>query len=410
MRIKIKMVSVAIVLAMALSFVLIFALTGCQPKPAEKAAPAESAAGTETAPVANQVTIQIQTASEAFAGVEACKTCHPGRVDQWSKTGHAKAETALTGGEEPAQDVCFPCHTVGYDPNTAGGYDDIESKTALGGVQCENCHGSAIEHIKSPGTVKPAVIVTGEQCMTCHTDVHHPTTDEWKDSKHAVALDGLKSSDHAADYCLECHTTDDLINPAVKLDEAQTSITCVKCHNPHGTENTAQLREPVGELCGSCHTMEGAKPGSAVHHATAEMFSGTGAAGEVESVNTHAGLQDSCATCHMVKKDYESEEAPAVTGHTFMPNFEACTTCHGEDGQKIAEETQAEIKAKADEIQKKIDAIDPKGLTTVAAKAAYDIAKFNLGIVLNDGSMGVHNKPYAEALLAEADAQLANLK
>ena len=46
------------------------------------------------------------------------------------------------------------------------------------------------------------------------------------------------------------------------------------------------------------------------------------------TVSEHSGAPAQCATCHMFRKDFETEEAPAISGHQFTVNLEACNACH----------------------------------------------------------------------------------
>ncbi len=45
--------------------------------------------------------------------------------------------------------------------------------------------------------------------------------------------------------------------------------------------------------------------------------------------SVHLNVAEQCSTCHVFRKPIEEGIAPAVSGHTFEVNFEACAECHG---------------------------------------------------------------------------------
>jgi len=236
-----------------------------------------------------------------------------------------------------------------------------------------------------------------------------------------------------------------------------TPITCAICHDPMAqTGNAAspdegrdfQLRYPEAtvmtpsnsvddvtdptrfNLCGQCHHSRGRTwqtTNRAPHHSVQANFY----VGEIPTpdgtdplvssqASVHAGVAQQCAGCHMFRKDYESEQAPAISGHNFEVNFEACVDCHGTTTaaeQKLTA-LQAEIQAKLDDIYTRLG--DPteweytaNGGPDEAGQAAIadeiKQARFLYYYVLNDGSLGVHNPRFARALLDKADELLTSV-
>jgi hypothetical protein len=116
-----------------------------------------------------------------------CGFCHPGTHSDWLTTKHATALEELEAIGQGKNAACLPCHTVGF--GEPGGFVDRATTNVLAGVQCESCHGAGGDHVanimdptKYP---KHSVAVIGaDVCGKCHTDVHHPTFDEWKTSAH----------------------------------------------------------------------------------------------------------------------------------------------------------------------------------------------------------------------------------
>jgi predicted CXXCH cytochrome family protein len=80
--------------------------------------------------------------------------------------------------------------------------DNVDSATASkhGPIQCENCHGPAIDHPDEPETLN--IDTSRELCLRCHADLPYPDNPR----------SGIVS-----------------INPA----EHNPGTACVECHNPH---------------------------------------------------------------------------------------------------------------------------------------------------------------------------------
>ena len=392
------------------------------------------------------------TAEKAFVGAATCQGCHGDTHANWSDTAHAGALETLKGIGQGANAGCLPCHTVGF--GLTDGFVDEATTPGLAGVQCENCHGPAGAHARDPGNREsiPNVDMSATLCGTCHTDFHHPTFDEWRLSRHSQALATLQSNSFARDECLECHSQDyraayndaagklatqmqETIRPT--LETAVLSIECVTCHQPHGgTGQAAQLRKPIADLCGECHTQEEATVGDTPHHPQIEMVRGVGAlaadgsALEVSGPHTVlfvAGGQ-ACAQCHVVRHDVAepNEGEPVVTGHTFNPfdesitahqasEYDGCLACHGSADAAAALRTavQTDIGGRLEAISIYFDAtntayINPAALSVEDA-ARLATAKFNYQFVGAEGSRGVHNADYADAVLDVAEGIVASL-
>ena len=278
-------------------------------------------------------------------------------------------------------------------------------------------------------------------CGACHTDAHHPTFDEWSQSRHAAALQGLRDSGHGSDSCLVCHSQDyryaqEEGDELPTLDTAEFSIECSTCHSPHGgTEQTAQLRKPIGTLCGECHTQgEEALPGNSPHHPQLEMLTGEGARmannDPLVQAGPHSGLVDgeACARCHvvMIAVEEPDEGSPNATGHTFNPfddsitefqpseKFAGCNPCHDPAGaQQRIDTVQTDIEMRLAALAPYFDSgsadfIGTNGLTD-DQKSELAVAKFNYQYVDADGSRGVHNPTNADAALDVAEQIVESL-
>lgn len=89
-----------------------------------------------------------------YLGKEYCKDCHPEKLEMIEKTFHAA-------------------------------------------IQCENCHGPAIEHPSNPP--KLAIDKSREQCLRCHFPLPYPTSGRSN-------IRGVDPGEHHPDKaCIECH-------------------------------------------------------------------------------------------------------------------------------------------------------------------------------------------------------------
>ncbi len=369
---------------------------------------------------------------------------------------------------------CAGCHTTGFDPDTG---EWVEP-----GVQCEACHGPGQEHASNPLNVKPFREPDAQMCGQCHirgkdkaTNTHgwpegfvpgsgdtiedyynydwstkswwydnaadpndpghekrhHQQYMGWMNSRHATALETLRASGHAQDFCLQCHSEDYREAPADQkptVDTAKYPITCQTCHYAHDTPDDAvtnadpahQLKMPEYDLCTSCHngTSGGTRPiqlGDTVHHPMKEMYEGTGFPGVPDNPSPHyVAMRDGkggpvCASCHFVKtaKSAQPGDIPSHLGKVVMPGEakegepDSCTSCHTNADkqalQKLIDERQAEIHRYLDELQAWLDANADQS-DTDAYKTVYTAVSF----VSSEGSFGIHNYYYAKDVLRKA--------
>ncbi len=348
--------------------------------------------------------LAVTGGDDNYVGVQFCRVCHKTTAAHWTNTIHATALQALKDIHQDTNPACIGCHTVGYGFD--GGYKDQTSTAFLANVQCENCHGPGGRHISDfeDPSLRPIVSISAAICGGCHTDSHHPTYDEWKDSKHAEVTEDVAGGFTNADgtpnngrmmQCGVCHSGAvrvALINQAesgspqptlpTAADAAKFGITCAVCHDAHSQGQgpggeVEQTRYPTYSLdnysyasssdlgsfvpqynpniqvCAQCHNMRGAKwtdTSRPPHHSPQyNMLIGQGGYDlGVSKITTH-GLEteDQCASCHVYAYEVANptDEDPNYKGHTFLPAYEACVDCHGsaEGAQAFAEATKTNI-------------------------------------------------------------------
>jgi len=312
--------------------------------------------------------------------------------------------------------ICQECHTPIQQTLNNTRHPQV-------GVTCQNCHGSLANHAANPydPAARPVVDdnVLSTACGSCHSGSQHPIYSEWKASRHA-----------------------------------SVSVSCPICHEPHQpTSFPDQLRGSLFStndsssvnLCAQCHNDRGASwtTSSAPPRPTPQYNMMLGTVGELESGLPHYDpsyhalfITNQCVGCHMQTAPYRSPTQPAVTGHKFtVDSYGICAGCHGSvvNASNFVVFVTSVITSQINEVKASLDqwatTKAPPSLTAKYGKRAWEYttpgalspggsgpnaagqalipanikkARFNLYLVLYDGSFGVHNGPYSVTLLDTA--------
>jgi len=262
-----------------------------------------SVAGTGKITVAKFVGVGISMVStQGVPNGCACHLVEPTKFSDWSKTNHATAvKRKLNDPTGHFSFSCFSCHSIGYDGvPTAGnnGFDDVAaaekfatvSRNAVGvfdslktlypksmaltGIQCENCHGPAGQHVAGmpvPGNNKLDETWSPEVCAPCHfSSDRHGIGYAYTASRHFTSSSNgsTRVNNFNRLLCARCHTGQGYVYEKIQgkmqtvpaTGEVEyvggTSMTCVTCHDPHNGSNDKQLRaKSVGESCLGCHVI-----------------------------------------------------------------------------------------------------------------------------------------------------------
>lgn len=365
-------------------------------------------------------------------------------------------EAEAVGEGTPWMSVCAGCHVSGLVVPTKDN-PDVARSFVEGGMNCEQCHGPAKAHVADPMGVKPVVDYSAENCGQCHErgssialnpagkpfgypygvdgqytpgkdladyyitasaenspnlfwptghakNSHHMQFPEWLTSGHATALESLKTSGHANDSCLECHSAEYILAPddaKPTISEVKNGITCQVCHDSH---DPTKLVTSEDELCQQCHlNTDGGNINSTPHHTTGPMFEGS----------THDLAGVTCVDCHMPKMTGNPHKAshlmevvlPKDAKANNMPD--SCTPCHGTSLDYL----QAELDKRQDEVEVKARRVKYllDSFTGDKDHTYYKQAKYNYEFVMADGSTGFHNYDKAMKLLGEAQQLLLAL-
>ena len=124
----------------------------------------------------------------------------------------------------------------------------------------------------------------------------------------------------------------------------------------------------------------------------------------------------------MYRQDFQSELAPAISGHNFTVNNAGCATsgCHPSTEAAVAAQVtlQAEVQSRLGDIAGRLG--DPATWEYVANGGPADDVQATLSdelkqarylyyYALVDGSLGVHNPDYVRLILDKAEALLTSL-
>jgi hypothetical protein len=343
-----------------------------------------------------------------LAGVQ-CENCHGPAANHAANPD----DPTLVPRVEVAATVCGGCHTDARHPTfnewtTSGHAQVVEDMNATDRIDsCGRCHsGSARLSLLETNPLPTGDADIGIVCATCHDP--HQTNGYPAQLRNPVASTN--------DYFMSTNGT--------FLSQYNSKINvCGQCHNHAGASWTNNACEP--------------------HHSPQyNMLLGT--IGELESglapyqPGSHALLiTNQCAGCHMQKTAFVSETQPANTGHSFeVYKYDLCLNCHPYP-EPLVSFVMGDVSNQIQQVKFDLDywaahstnqAVQslwakygnlaweyttPGGLSAGGpgpdaaeqAQIPENIrkARFNMYVVRNDGSFGVHNGPYAITLLSAAE-------
>jgi DmsE family decaheme c-type cytochrome len=186
-------------------------------------------------------------ADARYVGEQRCVECHDTEKSLFGHTQHARVFR-----ENPRNDtekaVCEACHGPGslHVVDTANkskiiGFDkDWETPIARQNAQCLNCHKGG-QRLHWPGSIHDSNKLA---CSDCHNPMAR------------FSATGLMKKASITETCQSCHQQQRAeFRKKSHMPLPEGKMTCVDCHNPHGTSGKRLLKaDSVNELCYTCHT------------------------------------------------------------------------------------------------------------------------------------------------------------
>lgn len=336
---------------------------------------------------------------------QVCGGCHSGShqptFEEWSSSGHsAVVPSALSSMARSAASIssCGRCHSGsarlalvnGRDPSVTKVHDyDVPITCAV----CHDPHEGNVWTNDLNGIITFTNTLTGVATVITNTALGPVYTNQ--------LLCAVASTNDF--YLTSSAVFTNVYNPNINA--------CGQCHNDRGAVWTDTSRAPhhspqynmllgtVGELIG------GSTPGLPA---------------------THSRLEKQCAACHM-------QTTNSSTGHSFeVATYQVCFSCHTDPAGLVKFVTNS-VNAQIQQTKSYLDYwanyaappelqqygtyaweytnpgdLSPGGSGPSTANQQYvpdeiKKARFNLYLVLYDGSFGVHNAPYDSELLQTAN-------
>jgi len=298
-----------------------------------------------------------------------CGTCHS----------HFEGDEHFSVSES----ACFACHFLGS--NTGDG--------RLVQTECQSCH-----------EVPSEVIRRGFVTIDHREFVSYKANCEESCHKREVA----QASHVEETVCLSCHDFGmEADVDSVELHHSHTTsekVECFACHGEvlHGQTRVASVSAMMD--CQSCH--------SDTHQVQRTIYSTqypAQAHGEDRVLSPMFLTHVECTGCH-IERTAKTTGTLDSFGTVARAAPSACDSCHEEGtGQKYVPFWQSRIKALYERVDRRVKQSEElaQAQTDPERRRGAQQARSVLDSISADGSWGVHNFKYTEALLLEAETMVS---
>lgn len=208
---------------------------------------------------------------------------------------------------------CVSCHNM--VSNIPTGEDVLEDVTE---ASCYDCHKNKLN---TKNTHAPAA---NWRCLDCHDGQVDEYNLEFEGESKYLAPDPIKSR------CATCHDKVTKWEDNVYTHGPANDGRCIRCHNPHGSDNEFFLRKPIWDLCTTCHS----EKADGKHVVSSFVFSrnGGGHPTRSDTVNDPARPERSfyCSSCH----NPHGSSGVYLLRMKGPVAFGVCQRCHDKSGRK----------------------------------------------------------------------------
>ncbi len=219
-------------------------------------------------------------------------------------------------------------------PKTEPAKQEVSKDEAAGYVGesvCQACHEDIFNAVaKSPHHEIDTIKRLGFEEKTCEA-CHGPGQKHAESADPNLIINPAKVAPAAADkMCLTCHRNEETHAGRIESSHMRDGVPCTSCHKVHednGTKLVARTAEAINQQCRGCHLTVYAQFQRPFHHKVPEN-----AMSCVDCHNPHgsifpamtqsfAGNEPGCLNCHGDKRGpFTFEHAPV--------RFEGCQACH----------------------------------------------------------------------------------
>ena len=269
----------------------------------------------------------VSTSGKTYVGSDVCQACHQEIFDSFQKDPHKSIDLDKKRGRE--NHACEGCHGPGSSHVETVSADEIVNPAKLSVARIEEtclaCHRNQPAHA---GRIQSSHAKNSIACTACHR-MHE------KQPESLVA----RTAGAVNQQCRGCHLNEwaSFQRPyAHRLP--QNAMSCVDCHNPHGSFLPTQVRTFAANEpgCLACHTD---LRGPIVYEHLPMRTEGCQACHEPHgSANPkmliRAEVRFACLECHANLPSPAAKMASSIgvvppSFHDLRsPRYRNCTTCH----------------------------------------------------------------------------------
>jgi hypothetical protein len=386
-----------------------------------------------------------ETQTPQLSGVQ-CENCHGPAGNHAANPDDFSVRPRI----EIAGELCGGCHMGAEQPNfeewkTSGHFQVVEDMNAANRIEsCGRCHSgtSRLAQLKGYSGAALTNYVHGDAnvgltCVVCH-DPHQRRV--WQN-----VLNGTFTFRNKLTGQNIVITNNEL--GAVYTNQLRTAIASTNDFFLTTSEVFTNKYDPKVNACAQCHNHRGASwtSSSRPPHHSPQFNMLLGTVGEITNgvpnlPGTHSQLEKQCVACHMQTSPHVDgpPEVAEVTGHSFrVESYEACAKCHKDaaTAKGLAELVSKGTSIYIQNVKAYLDfwastkappelwtkygtraweyttpgSLSPGGSGPTSAEQAQipdniKKARFDLYLVLHDGSGGIHNPHYSYHLLDTATA------